>query len=584
MQTRIKIIVPSLILLGALSPSAYAVAPQGVGTNQLIGFLSNLAFETDKQLDNVLAMQTPAAAPNSAGTTNTLMGRNLNYLLTGYNGYGTNNTCSKNLQSAVGSGGANMSDYYNTISMLQDELRGTAGKNVANNYPLAVQMSYLIALRRLRIPAQLRHSPGYDFVNNTGLKTVYDFAGMNTSNDTFNGLGNNLILTAKLNACSQAMSTQSSNKTPNPAAKTCSGKGKGSVLDMTKQMLKAIKNANLTVKATALGLTTQDVNSMDPTNPKDITNIQKLFADLISLQEQAVLTAIVEHYKLQAPAFSPFSFDSLVGSTNLIPTSANAACPAIPSNYGNASTATETVPLPEQRRHAANAFVRTVSNLAASGAAHPPSIPLATALSGLEKQTDPKKIAAALKARQQMESGIIQSQKAYVNERSKLVAAKSIGLSNFYWMLSQRSTPATAKVPGLKNPSMQDLEAYQAQWRLLPKPKDPSSGETSPAWVTSIARGSPTNATRETTYLLAEIRQQMYKNQLLMERMLATLSAMQIAALNNNSENVRNLYQGVKTEVNNYLSQGGASPSATMAGPSLSKASAEMKNRSTPTS
>lgn len=540
-----------LVTAGLLTPTVYAAPPSTAG-NQLIGFLSSLAFQPDQQLDKVMGLRTPASSPNAAGSTDTSMGRDVNYLLTGYSGYGTNNQCQSMLQNSV-SGGSEMSAYYNTISLLQNQKAGMAAQSLVSNYPLSVQMTYLIAMRRLRIPAQLRSSALNQFVNNTGLSTVYDFAAKYSNNDIFNSLGKNLNLDSQLHSCANALQSKNS-----AAAKTCQGKGKGSLLALTRKALSAVKSAHLTVKAASLGLTTEDVNRLDPSKQVDGEHIIALFGNLIALQKQAVLTQIIRDYSAQAPQFSPYSFDSLIGSTNLIPAQANqATCPQVPTDMTRTSNTSKPVAPARQRQMAANKFVQNISGIAPTGAVHPPSIPLASAFSDQQNTKDPKQAAAIIAKRQQLEAGIIQTQQAYINNRSKLVAAKSVGLSNFHWMLDQRSTPAKAPVPGLKTPSVRDLQAYQAQWRLLPPPINPRTGkpaaDAQPTWVASIAKGSPSNATRESAYLLAEIRDQMYRNQLILERLLATVSAMQLASLQGASSDMNSLYQGVKSEISAYM-------------------------------
>lgn len=129
------------------------------------------------------------------------------------------------------------------------------------------------------------------------------------------------------------------------------------------------------------------------------------------------------------------------------------------------------------------------------------------------------------------------------------IAAQSAGATNLYQMLVKR-IPQTdlGKVAGMnKNDVSQlELEQYLATRR-----------DQNPQWYDQMAKATPVTLQRETLFVLAEIRDQLFQLQQQNERMLATLSVMQLQSLQMNKANLQLLEERVKTKIRN---EGGTVP------------------------
>lgn len=117
---------------------------------------------------------------------------------------------------------------------------------------------------------------------------------------------------------------------------------------------------------------------------------------------------------------------------------------------------------------------------------------------------------------------------AYLAKMGSYAAAQSVGLSTLYDMIASRTVQPTIKnlnivdKQGNKVQSAAQLEQYMAERRAL-----------SPEWYNTMAAASPATVSRETLYLLAEMRLQQYRQQVQQERLLAIMAAMHLAGTQN---------------------------------------------------
>lgn len=116
---------------------------------------------------------------------------------------------------------------------------------------------------------------------------------------------------------------------------------------------------------------------------------------------------------------------------------------------------------------------------------------------------------------------------SYLTDLRQYVAAQSIGLSNLNSILNDRlpikDLAVAADLPSKnENPdaSPAQVSEYMAKRRI-----------TNQAWYLNMETAAPTTIMRETLYVLSEMRYEMHQNQILQERLLAAVSAMQLGLL-----------------------------------------------------
>lgn len=101
------------------------------------------------------------------------------------------------------------------------------------------------------------------------------------------------------------------------------------------------------------------------------------------------------------------------------------------------------------------------------------------------------------------------------------LAAQSVGLNNLYQLMAERvpqpGLGSNAGIPGKSDASEIEIQQYLANRR-----------SQSTDWYKQMASASPATVSRETLFVLAEMRQQLFQMQLVNERILATLSLMQM--------------------------------------------------------
>lgn len=119
-------------------------------------------------------------------------------------------------------------------------------------------------------------------------------------------------------------------------------------------------------------------------------------------------------------------------------------------------------------------------------------------------------------------------------------ALASVGTSNLYWMLAKRlpivgSDGSSSKGPNGSPLTQASQEMYMATKRLLPQG---DNGQPS-KWMTQINQATPLEVQRQTAVLLAEMNYQLYLNRVAQERMLATMSTLQLQLLNTMKEQIK---------------------------------------------
>jgi hypothetical protein len=130
--------------------------------------------------------------------------------------------------------------------------------------------------------------------------------------------------------------------------------------------------------------------------------------------------------------------------------------------------------------------------------------------------------------------------------RSNL-AAQSIGLSNLYSLMAKRVPQAglgtKAGIPDKTNASELEIQQYLASRR-----------SQNIEWYKQMAAASPATVSRESLFVLAEMQQQLFQMQLVNERILATLSMMEMQqnTLNKNFY-ITPMEIAVKNQVDNAL-------------------------------
>ncbi len=131
----------------------------------------------------------------------------------------------------------------------------------------------------------------------------------------------------------------------------------------------------------------------------------------------------------------------------------------------------------------------------------------------------------------------------YLYKIRRLEAVSSVGISNLYYLYSERVPQKTKDL--LKNIPDEDLKNLPSnlqkyasplalqKWIATHRLSSESSGSNGSdssvtPWVQSIENATPATLQREMVYLLAEIQQQLFKQRMINERILATLSVQQL--------------------------------------------------------
>ena len=187
--------------------------------------------------------------------------------------------------------------------------------------------------------------------------------------------------------------------------------------------------------------------------------------------------------------------------------------------------------------------------------------------------------------------------KQYESQYEAYRASLSIGLSNLMNSFSSRND--VIKIPSLRGPdgniinaapsssssssknkapvnyitndqmcTSMEIEKIAATWRTQANPSTKSS-KTNPEFVTSEWQNSVLNETKtgllakEEVILLAEIREQLFNDYLQQERILATLSAMQMNTLSTKSKDLLDMYNKMQDTINEYIEGGKSEQSST---------------------
>lgn len=122
------------------------------------------------------------------------------------------------------------------------------------------------------------------------------------------------------------------------------------------------------------------------------------------------------------------------------------------------------------------------------------------------------------------------------------VAAQSVGMSNLYQLMAERipqqDLGAAAGMP-TRDVSQLQLNQYLASRR-----------NQNPDWYKQMATASPATVQRETLFVLAEIRQQLFTMQQQNERLLATISVMQMQQNTQGAKlNLITMEQKIQTQI-----------------------------------
>lgn len=150
----------------------------------------------------------------------------------------------------------------------------------------------------------------------------------------------------------------------------------------------------------------------------------------------------------------------------------------------------------------------------------------------------------------------IQSGPAYKQYRAALrayAAAQSVGTSNLYQMFAKRIIqPGLGKAAGL--PNANDASQLQVEQYLATR-----RGQSA-KWYEDMAKAPPATIQRETLFVLVEMQQQLLALQQQNERLLATISVMQMQQNQQNAKtNLEPLEKEVKNQINPPKKRAGSS-------------------------
>jgi len=139
-------------------------------------------------------------------------------------------------------------------------------------------------------------------------------------------------------------------------------------------------------------------------------------------------------------------------------------------------------------------------------------------------------------------------QRAYSQAAMQLIAAKNLVMNNFNLIHNKRVSQPTLANQGLKDERNQaittplQLESYAANRRLTPD------------YYKEMAGAPPAAIARETLFALAEIRQQLYQNQLMGERLLATLSVIALGSFSGKIDSINALGKAIQAQIQMLIS------------------------------
>lgn len=169
----------------------------------------------------------------------------------------------------------------------------------------------------------------------------------------------------------------------------------------------------------------------------------------------------------------------------------------------------------------------------------------------------------------------ITSVQQYLYTLREMVASYSVGMSDLYYLYHQRIPTDTEKLLGSKFQSITKsnlpkgmqkeasplaLEQWMAEHRLTSY--DPNTSV--PPWLKAMENATPATLQRETVYLLAEIRYEMFQDRMVQERILATLAAQQMQAMSAYQVQIQQLQTTICS--NKLFKDSGACPPAPQQG------------------
>lgn len=133
----------------------------------------------------------------------------------------------------------------------------------------------------------------------------------------------------------------------------------------------------------------------------------------------------------------------------------------------------------------------------------------------------------------------------FLTRLNTFVAFASVGISNFNEMYARRIADPNASDPKLKGLSQAEIEYRMATQRLSDQPADPEKPEQG-SWRDAMEKAPPIVVQRAMLYLLAQINYQLYLQRVQDERILATLSAMQLQQLETMKNELKTIYPPTK--------------------------------------
>ncbi|MGB6976557.1 MAG: hypothetical protein WBE18_03780 [Gammaproteobacteria bacterium] len=128
------------------------------------------------------------------------------------------------------------------------------------------------------------------------------------------------------------------------------------------------------------------------------------------------------------------------------------------------------------------------------------------------------------------------------------VTNQSVGLDNLFHLLAERIVqPNLGKQAGLYNSNGQpinDASPLQVREYLATR------RTTSPRWYEDMAKASPATVSRESLFVLAEMRQELFNLQQQNDRLLATMSLLGVQLSASGKSNLQRLQQETQAEIN----------------------------------
>jgi phage terminase small subunit len=138
--------------------------------------------------------------------------------------------------------------------------------------------------------------------------------------------------------------------------------------------------------------------------------------------------------------------------------------------------------------------------------------------------------------------------RAYQLAVRSYITSQSVGIDNLYHLLSERIIqPNLGKQAGLYNSKGQPInDASPLQVREYLATRRTGS----PQWYEDMAKASPATVSRESLFVLAEMRQELFTLQQQNERLLAALLLMGAQLNSSGKSQIQNLQQATEKEVN----------------------------------